>query len=115
MIKKSEARDKGVAKIKLVLLKGVVKIKSQWPPGHQNLLLKILKSYCCKQLGTFSPELLSVDALMSVHYRQKCLSSQIEFKLNRFSESNTRHCKNLGGSTHKICSKKILFQIFENF
>ena len=42
---------------------------------------------------------------MSVHYRQKCLSSQIEFKLNRFSESNIRHCKNLGGSTHKICSK----------
>ena len=42
---------------------------SQWPPGQQNLLFKILKN--CKWRGTFSPELLSADALTSERYRQE--------------------------------------------
>ena len=87
------------------LLNHHLKNNSRWPSGHQNLLSNILKSYCCKQQETFSPELLSADALTSVRYRQKCPTSQIEFKLNSFSDSKAGHCKNLSGLTYKICSK----------
>ena len=39
---------------------------------------------------------------------KKCLSSQIELKLNSFSYSKAGHCKNLSGLTRKICSKIFL-------
>ena len=39
---------------------------------------------------------------------KKCLSSQIELKLNSFSYSKVGHCKNLSGLTRKICSKILL-------
>ena len=67
---------------------------SQWPRSDQNLLLKILKSYCCKYQGTFSPEVLSAY-VWPLRYRQKCPSSQIELKLNSFSDSKAGHFKNL--------------------
>ena len=73
-----------------------------WPSKS---LIKNLETYCCKQQRTFFPELFSVDALMSVCYRQKFPSSQIELKLNSFSDSKARHCKNLNGLTNKICSE----------
>ena len=41
---KSEAADKGVAKI-FVKSAFEEQLWPQWPPGHQNLLLKILKKY----------------------------------------------------------------------
>ena len=78
---------------------------SQWPPGYQNLLFKILRSYCCKWRGTFSSDFLSADSLTHVHYQQKCPSSQIKLKLSRFRYSKAGHCKNLSDLKHKICSK----------
>ena len=39
---------------------------------------------------------------------KKCLSSQIQLKLNSFSYSKAGHCKNLSGLTRKICSKILL-------
>ena len=80
-----------------------LKNNSLWPPGHQNLLLKIMKTVNSREhfpQNFFQQMLWRLSAIA-----KKCPSSKIELKLNSLNYSKAGHCKKLSDLTHKIYSK----------
>ena len=105
-IKKSEAADKGVVKTKLF-------VKSSFEEqfsGHLAIKISYWKFWKVTVVNSkeHSPQNFFQRILWHLSaIAKKCPSSQIELKLNSFSDSKAGHCKNFSGLTRKICSKTL--------